>query len=192
MFLLKKPTGSAIAAFIDSVSESSFSYQNVGLSLNGSPSGYNVDHNRICIGQGESDLMAAKEAIKNWTMFDLPWVELCWPNTPIQVGKNVAIVVNHFGFWSMNAARIVYVIEEPNRFGFAYGTLAEHVESGEERFSVEFDTTTGDVWYDLFAFSRPSHLLAKLGLPISRYLQKRFAADSMAAMKQAVAHANIS
>jgi uncharacterized protein (UPF0548 family) len=92
----------------------------------------------------------------------------------------------------MSAARIVYVIDEPNRFGFAYGTLTDHVESGEERFSVELDQTTGEVWYDLFAFSRPAHPLAKLGLPVSRYLQKSFTADSLAAMKRAIARANIS
>ena len=192
MFLLRHPTDPAISAFLDSVSKSSFSYENVGLSLTGSPTGYNVDHNRISIGSDVQDFELAKAAIKNWKMFDFPWVQLCWSNTPIEVGRTVAIVVGHFGFWSMSAARIVYVIDEPNRFGFAYGTLTDHVESGEERFSVELDRTTGEVWYDLFAFSRPAHPLAKLGLPVSRYLQKSFTADSLAAMKRAIARANIS
>ena len=125
-------------------------------------------------------------------MFDFPWINLCWPDTPVLLGATVAVLVNHFGFWSMSAARIVYVIDEADRFGFAYGTLAEHVESGEERFSVEMDLETGAVWYDLFAFSKPNHVLAKLGYPISRTLQKRFARDSLAAMKRAIPHANIS
>jgi uncharacterized protein (UPF0548 family) len=86
----------------------------------------------------------------------------------------------------LNAARIVYVIDEPDQFGFAYGTLAEHGESGEERFSVEFDRKTGDVTYDLYAFSRPNHILAKIGYPFSRMLQKRFAAESKLAMLRSV------
>lgn len=192
MFLLRRPTDSEIQSFIDSVAESAFSYRNVGLSLNGSPAGYNVDHHRIRIGSCEGNFIAAKDAIRTWKMFDFPWVELCWPETPIELGKTVAIVVNHFGFWSMSAARIVYVIDEPTRFGFAYGTLTEHVESGEERFSVEFDSASGDVWYDLFAFSRPAHFLARLGSPVARIMQKRFAADSLAAMKRAIQRANIS
>ena len=192
MFLLRRPTDIKIQSFIDSIAESTFSYGNVGLSMNGSPTGYNIDHNRICIGNGENDFNTAKDAIRSWKMFDFPWVNLCWTDTPIEVGKTVAIVVNHFGFWSISAARIVYVIDEPTWFGFAYGTLAEHIESGEERFSVEFDPTTGEVWYDLFAFSRPAHMLAKLGFPVSRYLQKRFARDSLASMKRAVQRANIS
>ena len=192
MFLLSRPTDPEIQNFIDSVDGSSFSYEDVGLSLSGSPVGYNVDHNRICIGKGEIDFLAAKDAIRSWKMFDFPWVELCWSDTPIDKGQAVAIVVNHFGFWSMSAARIVYLIDEASRFGFAYGTLAEHIESGEERFSVELDRETGDVCYDIFAFSKPNHVLAKLGYPISRMLQKRFAQDSLAAVKRAVQRDNIS
>jgi uncharacterized protein (UPF0548 family) len=78
----------------------------------------------------------------------------------------------------------VYVVDEPRRFGFAYGTLREHVERGEERFLVEHRPDDG-VWYDLFAFSTPQHVLARLASPIGRALQRRFAHDSMAAMQRA-------
>jgi uncharacterized protein (UPF0548 family) len=192
MFSSTRPPGHEIDNFIESMAGTPFSYNDVEMSITGNPNGYNVDHNRIHIGNGETDSRAAQNAIREWKMFDFPWVNLFWPDTPIEVERTVAVVVNHFGFWSMSAARIVYVIDGPTRFGFAYGTLAEHVESGEERFSVEFNSETGEVWYDLFAFSKPNHLLAKMGYPISRMLQKRFALDSMAAMKRAVQRANIS
>ncbi|MCU1295916.1 MAG: hypothetical protein JWO91_194 [Acidobacteriaceae bacterium] len=71
------------------------------------------------------------------------------------------------------------------RFGFAYGTLGEHAESGEERFAVEWNQAEDAVWYDILAFSRPHKALAKLGYPLSRVLQKRFAEDSKAAMLKA-------
>ena len=70
------------------------------------------------------------------------------------------------------------------RFGFAYGTLPEHAERGEERFTVELQPD-GSVWYDLFAFSRPSSWYLEAGLALTRSLQKRFARDSMAAMVRA-------
>jgi uncharacterized protein (UPF0548 family) len=98
----------------------------------------------------------------------------------------VAVVVRHLGFWSVNISRLIYVIAEPSRYGFAYGTLACHAEEGEERFLVAHDPNTDEVWYDLFAFSRPKHALARIGYPISRYLQKRFARESLAAMKRAL------
>jgi uncharacterized protein (UPF0548 family) len=186
MFRLSYPTKAEIDSFIASQSQGPFSYAHIGLSMNGAPAGFNVDHNRIVIGSGELDLERAKTAIRNWEMFNFPWVKLCWPDTPIETGRTVAIVVKHLGSYSINACRIVYTIDETDRFGFAYGTLAEHAETGEERFTVEFDRSTGNVSYDLFAFSKPNQILAKLGYPIARYLQKRFARESKAAMRRAV------
>lgn len=189
MFLFTKPDKAFIRSFIDRCSDSDYSYADVGFSTTGSPQKYNTDHNRTLIGHGLEDFEKAKAAIRSWKMFDMAWVKLCWLDTPIEVGRNVAVLVNHFGFYSLNACRIVYLIEEVaaiHRFGFAYGTLAEHGETGEERFSVEFHPETGEVWYDVYAFSQPNHLLAKLGYPISRMLQKRFAADSKEAMKRAM------
>jgi uncharacterized protein (UPF0548 family) len=92
------------------------------------------------------------------------------------------------GLWWLNACCIVYVIDEtePVRsFGFAYGTLAAHVERGEERFSVELHAD-GAVWYDLRAFSRPRYWPVRLTKPLARCLQRRFVRDSQAAMQQAV------
>jgi uncharacterized protein (UPF0548 family) len=118
-------------------------------------------------------------------------MRLCFPDTPIEVGENVAPVARHLGFYSLNACRIVYVIDEPNRFGFAYGTLTEHAEIGEERFTVEFDPDTGVVWYDVFAFSRPGGIFVKLGYPYARYRQKAFSRGSKEAMLRAILAANV-
>lgn len=118
-------------------------------------------------------------------MFSLDWVGLYSTDTPISPDENVAVLASHFGFYSLNGARIVYVIEETDRFGFAYGTLTDHGEIGEERFLVNLDAESGDVSYDIYAFSRPG-LFARLGYPLSRNLQKRFAQDSMNAMRSAV------
>ena len=88
-----------------------------------------------------------------------------------------------------NACRIVAVFGDEgavSRFGFAYGTLPDHVGTGEERFLVEWDRGDDAVWYDILAFSRPNHVLTRLGYPVVRRLQKRFGRDSAAAMLRAV------
>jgi uncharacterized protein (UPF0548 family) len=151
--------------------------------------GYNVDHNRVELGKGEGTWQRAADAIRAWEMFNMPWVNLHSPSAPIQVETDVAVSVHHLGFYSLNACRIVYVIDEEvpvKRFGFAYGTLGEHAESGEERFTVEWNGDDDKVWYDILAFSRPVQMLARLGYPLSRLLQKRFVEDSKAAMLKAV------
>jgi uncharacterized protein (UPF0548 family) len=101
----------------------------------------------------------------------------------------VAIVVQHFGFWSLNFCKIVYVVDEDGpiqRFGFAYGTLPEHAEQGEERFTVEWDRNSGQVSYDILSFSRPGKLAVKAAYPLARRLQRGFLRHSLAAMASAV------
>ena len=96
------------------------------------------------------------------------------------------------GLWWVNAARIAYVVDEPvestedavAKFGFAYGTLPGHVETGEELFLVEWDQATDAVTYNILAFSRPRHPLVRLGRPLVRRLQQRFREDSAAAMQR--------
>ena len=188
MFRLNRPNETEIAEFLEKAASMPFSYPEVGASAAKAPAGYNVDHNRRIIGNGMADFELAKNAVRGWKMFDLDWVRVLPDTTPVAVGNTVAIEVSHLGFYSLNAARIVYVIdEEIDRFGFAYGTLTQHGEIGEERFSVEYHRDTGEVWYDLFAFSRPGHPLARLGYPLSRFFQWQFARDSMATMEKAVA-----
>jgi len=189
MFLLAKPSDRDLRQFISHLSQSSYSYADVGATASIVPPSYTIDHNRIQLGSGAAKWDRAIQAIRSWEMFKIGWTQLCWPETPVRVGSDVAIIVRHFGFYSLNGARIVYVIDEDGpvkRFGFAYGTLREHAESGEERFMVEWNQQDNSVWYDLLAFSRPSHFLARLGFPFARVLQKRFAAESKSRMAAVV------
>ena len=144
---------------------------------------------RVELGSGESVFQSALGALKRWQQFQLGWVE-AWPqNTPIQTDEVVAVLGKAIGSWWINACRIVYVIDQSesiSRFGFAYGTLPGHVESGEERFLVEWDQTTNRVHYDILAFSRPNHFATRLGYPVVRRSQKRFGRESAKAMVRAV------
>jgi len=188
MLCSSKPSRDTINEFISAQENQKFSYAEVGSSRQYAPNGYTADHKRIKLGQGADVFEHAKYAIRQWKMFDMPWVDLCWTDTPVETGASVAVLVSHLGFWSMNACRIVYVIEEhgsSERYGFAYGTLPEHMEIGEERFMVEFNPDDQAVWYDLYSFSRPS-TLARLAYPYTRALQKRFARGSKSAMQKAV------
>ena len=99
------------------------------------------------------------------------------------------VLGRHFGVWSLNACRIVYVIEKASllrRYGFAFGTLPAHVERGEERFTVEWHRAEDSVSYEVFACARPAHPLAIVGPPFVRLVQRRFAAASLRAMAAAV------
>jgi uncharacterized protein (UPF0548 family) len=99
--------------------------------------------------------------------------------------------------WWINACRIVYVIDEKKpsaeaiaRFGFAYGTLQEHVESGEEQFLIE-QLADGSVWYVLSSFSRPRLWCVRMAYPWVRRLQRQFVRDSLRGMHDAVNQAQM-
>ena len=191
MLLLKRPTEGTLREFVSNLSRSTYSYSGVGSTASVIPRSYIIDHNRIRLGTGAT-WDRARKAIQSWEMFNIGWTRLCWPDTPVRDRSNVAILVAHFGFYSLNGARIVYVIDDDGpikRFGFAYGTLQEHAESGEERFTVEWNQKDHSVWYDLLAFSRSSHWLSRLAFPLARKLQKKFAADSLARMADIVGKA---
>jgi uncharacterized protein (UPF0548 family) len=189
MFLLSRPSETVIRSFLIAQKDRPFSYAELGASRDRTPVGYVVDHNRIALGQGTAVFDRAVDALRRWQMFQMAWIQLCWPSTPIEVGATVGVLASHLGFWSLNACRVVFVVEDHGsckRFGFAYGTLVGHAEIGEERFTVEFHSEDGSVWYDIYAFSRPASPLAALAYPYARRLQRRFARESKLAMKLAV------
>ncbi len=111
------------------------------------------------------------------------------PAATIQPGDPVAVIARQGFVWWLNACRIIYVIDEQQpirRYGYAYGTLPDHVASGEERFLVEWNPADQVVWYDILAFSRPRRFLMRLGHAYMRRVQKQFGKDSAAAMVAAV------
>jgi uncharacterized protein (UPF0548 family) len=185
MISLAKPADSTIEAFLADQARRELSYPEAGSSRDQPPAGYALDHNFVQLGEGRETFERARAAIRGWVMFPRPWTEIHPAGAPIEAGTVVAVLVHLFGLWWLNACRIVYGIDEPRRFGFAYGTLPGHAEKGEERFSVEW-REDGTVWYDLLAFSRPRLWLARLGSPVTRRVQRRFARESKAAMQRAV------
>jgi uncharacterized protein (UPF0548 family) len=150
------------------------------------PFGFAHDFSRSRIGSGEAAYAAAKLAFQRWAMFDLGWVRVANPDASIEPDQTVAVEVQALGLWSLNLSGIRKIVDTPTRFGFIYATTEMHVEQGEELFLLEFDPSSGDLFYRLEAVSRPRNLLAWLGFPVTRSFQRRFAHDSHRRMKEGV------
>lgn len=69
--------------------------------------------------------------------------------------------------------RVVYVIDEPDRKGFAYGTLPGHPERGEESFVVE-RRPDESVWLVIRSISRPASPFFWAVYPALRLIQAFF------------------
>jgi uncharacterized protein (UPF0548 family) len=174
-----------VARLLAEQASSPFTYDGVGTTASTPPAGYTVDHTRVRLGSGPDVFNSARRALQTWEHIQLGWVSAVPRATPVDAGRVIAVQARVLGLWWVNPCRIVYVIDEPARYGFAYGTLPAHAESGEERFQVEIDPADGSVWYDILAFSRPRLWLARLAYPYTRRVQDRFARDSCRAMQRA-------
>ena len=186
MFLAQRPSTDAIDRFLRESQELPLSYGPVGI-VSEKSAGPHVGEEISVIGRGSVDFDRARAAIMAWKPFDIGWVDVFPKQAPIEVGTVVAVLIRHFGFWSLNGARVLYTVGGgvDARFGFAYGTLTNHAESGEELFEVFLDPEIDTVMYRIRATSRPQALLARIGQPIVRRLQARFRRDSAAAMTRA-------
>ena len=93
-------------------------------------------------------------------------------DAPLAAGVDVIAVARVGPIHALAPCRIAYVHDEPDRFGFAYGTLPGHPERGEEAFIVERDAQDLAT-FSIIAFSRPADLAARLGRPVARAIQQR-------------------
>jgi uncharacterized protein (UPF0548 family) len=137
MLSLRKPSAEYTRRFLTVQARLEFSYSAGGATADQLTAGFVVDRIRIKLGEGEPVFQAAKGALQRWRQFDLGWMEAWSPETPIQTGEIVAIVARAIGLWSLNACKIVYVLDESgpiSKFGFASGTLTDH--AGDEKWRL--------------------------------------------------------
>lgn len=195
--LLNKPDPKSIDEFIASLSEKSFSYEEVGNTARMNDhrhalvKNYRIAHFRFPLGHGAETYERAKRALRQWKSFDLKWVHFCWPEFEPKPGLDMAIMGHNLGLWMINAVRVVEVYEEVapvHRYGFIMGTLPDHMIVGEERMQVEWHPEDDTVWYELLSFSRKRRWLSKFGAFHVHRMQRRFALESGQAMNKAVYH----
>jgi uncharacterized protein (UPF0548 family) len=190
MFLPTRPSLGHIDRFLAQSRDLSLSYEPIGLATQGALS-FDLDEDVTALGSGEAVFERATRALVDWTHFRVGWVEVFPRRAAIVPGSIVAVLIHHMGFWSLNGCRVVYRVGERSEteFGFAYGTLTNHAEAGEELFKVVFRPESGEVSYSIRAVSRPRALVARLGYPVVRSLQARFRSESARMMRLAVSAA---
>jgi uncharacterized protein (UPF0548 family) len=188
MFLARRPTQRALAEFLEQSGHLPLSYDPIGIAKQ-PPPGFNADLASTVIGHGRQTFEHARIALAQWRHYEMGWVELFPHGASIEVGSVVAVLVQHLGFWSLNGCRVVYGIgdrQSGSSFGFAYGTLTNHAELGEEIFEVMLKPESDEVIFRIQAVSKPHAALARIGYPIARHFQERFRRDSTRALRRAI------
>lgn len=133
------------------------------------PAGFRFLSRRALLGTGDAVFTAAAARVRHWDMFRSAGLRVRGASAVAEgVDVAVGLGVGPVRLWA--PCRVVWVVDEPNRYGFGYGTLPGHPERGEEAFIVDREAD-GRVWFEVRAISRPATWYARLGGPLNRSAQ---------------------
>ena len=162
--------------------QTELTYPEVGATREGPlPSGYAHVVRDVRLGSGRTVFDRAVDGLLHWEMHRAAGFRVA-VDKPASTG--VEVTPRFFGL--PIPCRVVYTLDDPDRRGFAYGTLPGHPERGEEAFIVSI-APDGEVRFRIRAFSRPASLLARLGGPVATLVQRYATGRYLRAMKQLAA-----
>ncbi len=178
MFLVRRPSDAKLSQIAASVVDAPFTYDEIAATAHPDelPEGYHRVHASRVVGDGDEAFAAAVDGIRRWQLHRRQGYRLAPEDPPIEVGTVVAVDVPLVAVHVIATCRIAWVVDEPDRFGFGYGTLPIHPESGEEAFVVQRHDphdAAGPVRLAITAFSRPRHPVVRLAGPMARRQQAR-------------------
>lgn len=177
-----RPTADGLERLVADQAARSVTYAEVGATRElVSVPGYRDDRWSIELGAEEAAFQRGCRGLRSWAAHRGAGLEVSPAEAPIATGQTVALAMPVAGLSIVVACRIVWVIDEVDCFGFGYGTLPAHAESGEEAFLVRRDSQR--VMFEVRAFSRPAHPLARVGAPLARWLQLRVTQRYLEAMR---------
>lgn len=166
-----------------------YSYREIGatrglLEGRGGPEGYRADHYECELARDDEAFGRAAAGLRSWRAHVGSGARVAPVDIAPAIERSVVVAVFLPPVTVVAPCRVVYVTEEVDRFGFAYGTLRGHPESGEEAFHVV--RANGTVRFHIDVFSRPSHALARAGAPVARALQARATRRYLTALRDFV------
>lgn len=132
------------------------------------PAGYRHVRAAKRIGYGRLRFEQAADAVLRYGMLRGAGLRVDATTDVARVGTDVLGRLGPF----VAPCRVVYVLDEPDRRGFAYGSLPGHAVRGEEMFAVRYDPADDSVHAEVAAFSRPATWWSRLGSPVLTLSQR--------------------
>jgi uncharacterized protein (UPF0548 family) len=133
------------------------------------PAGYHHDDVEAFV-EGDGVFERARLGLQSWECHRGAGAEVFPPM--LSQGATVLVLLRLGPFVVVAPCRVLYVVDEPTAFGFAYGTLPGHPEEGEEQFMVNV-TGADQVRVRIRSFSKPVGPLVRAVAPVARAIQRR-------------------
>jgi uncharacterized protein (UPF0548 family) len=185
--LLTPRSPTSVRRALDWSAQTAPTYLELGATLKGArPAGYHHHHFELVIGDGRETFARAVEGLRSWHAHRVPGVRVLPAGAQVDPGATVLVVFGTALLAVAAPCRIIEVVEQEDRWGFAYGTLPGHPECGEEAFVVSL-THTGEVRFEVTAFSRPSGIATRLAGPLGNLMQLRITKSYLRALAKDVA-----
>lgn len=143
-------------------------YSEIGATAAYLPAGYHHVRLSSRIGSGRDRFEQAAAMVMRYGMLRGAGLRVTATTEVAEVGTDVLGQLGPFAA----PCRVVYVVEEANRRGFAYGSLPGHAVSGEEMFGVRYEPSDDSVHAEVVAFSKPATWWSQIGAPVASIIQR--------------------
>lgn len=153
---------------LSDLADRSLTYADVGATAAALPAGYHHVRLSAPIGSGRARFEGAADAVMRYGMLRGAGLRVTATTDVAAVGTDVLGKLGPFAA----PCRVVYVVDELNRRGFAYGSLPGHAVSGEEMFGVRFEPADESVHAEVVAFSTPATWWSQIGAPVASLVQR--------------------
>lgn len=148
-------------------------YHCVGATNATLPTGYHHHNAARGIGSGAETFGTAAAELLSWQAHLRAGLRVTASTATAELDTVVLLGIGVGPLRMRAPCRVVYTISEPQRKGFAYGTLPGHPESGEEAFMIS-QRDDGLVVFTITAFSRPATTAARAAGPLGLLIQRHF------------------
>lgn len=169
-------------ATVDRLEDAEWNYAEVGATASGLPVGYHHVRRERILGHGQATFANASSQLLTWDLHRRSGLTVAASTPSAAEGTNVLLGFGWSRFRLGIPCRVVRVLDEEARQGFAYGTLVGHPEAGEEQFVIEL-REGGEVFIVITAFSKPALWWSQLGRPVGRAVQAAVTGRYLAALR---------
>ncbi|RZU65440.1 uncharacterized protein (UPF0548 family) [Microterricola gilva] len=149
------------------------------------PDGYRATESSVRLGSGAERFAAASVELMHWQVLRRSGIAVADAAgagaREVTLGDTVVQSLPLAGLRFAAPIRVVRVLQEPRRVGYAAGTLPGHPLRGEELFLIEH-RADDSVWLVIRAFAQPATLLYRIGSPAIRFARRRYTARFLRAL----------
>ena len=136
----------------------------------------------VLVGRGEECWVASREALMAWQVKIRSGFQVVGEGGPVEAGRDYELAFRIGPLTVREPIRVVAVVDEPARCGFAYGTRRGHPVSGEEAFIVDRDAS-GEVSFTRRSLTMPARGWRAVAFPVFITAQRVFRGRYLAALK---------